>query len=264
MSMDLQCIVSMVIYTNANLCGHNIEFTSDHSTIRFAKFIPPPENTPPDIEYNDHKIIALNPFNWLGFLKKKGVTRLKIHYISSFNKLSDRIMIAFVEGGGKWIIEAVHDSMSDIYEKGSSKSATSSSRHLGNHFLLTHEDEQPINDKNITVDKAWENLKSILENLEDFAGRFERTHHWADNFRRSRDILEGTVPIDNDDIFPSSIIHEKNRLLLSTAFSSWVFGGIGSWNDQAFGGKDQDRYEALSDSLFNVIIEAIVVAINMY
>ncbi|MCC6989411.1 MAG: hypothetical protein IT181_10455 [Acidobacteria bacterium] len=50
--------------------------------------------------------------------------------------------------------------------------------------------------------------------------------------------------------------------LLAAARAAWVFGGMGSWNDQGFEGETQAQYEQLSDDLYRLLNTAIVTAAN--
>ncbi len=262
MSLELQQTVSLVICTNAKLQGHELDYGPDLCTIKFAEKVPLPDGVPSDVAYDDRKMLALNPSSWFEILKQREVTRLKLHYVSSSQELPDRIGAAFVGGGGKWIVEAVHGSKSDIYEKGERASRVSGSTFLGFHFLLIEKDVNPSEETAISIDTAHEKLETVLKKAEEFARGQEYTLHWAENFESYREILTDEVPIAYDELFPSDIIEDKVRHLLAGAFSSWVFGGMGSWNDLSFDEESQKEYEAISDELFNAIHQAIIAGVN--
>lgn len=70
--------------------------------------------------------------------------------------------------------------------------------------------------------------------------------------------LAATSPVHaNPSLLPLEAIQ-----LLSAAQSSWVFGGMGSWNDLGFEGEDQATYESLSEELYGTVNRAIVAATN--
>ena len=61
---------------------------------------------------------ANDPIAWLEKLKHEGVTTLRIAYGSSGQtQVADRMLVGFVGGGGKWLIEAVGNG-SDYWESG--------------------------------------------------------------------------------------------------------------------------------------------------
>jgi hypothetical protein len=55
---------------------------------------------------------------------------------------------------------------------------------------------------------------------------------------------------------------DARSVLISPAQAAWVFGGMGSWNDQGFDGQTQDRYERLSENLYKLLNRVIVTAAN--
>ncbi|MCK5240351.1 MAG: hypothetical protein KAR33_12415 [Candidatus Thorarchaeota archaeon] len=263
MSTELHRMVSLIILTNAKLHGHEVDYRSDHSTIKFAQRVSFP-NAPTDAVYEDSKLIAKDPSNWIKFLKNQNVTHLKIHYTSSPHELPDRISVAFVGGGGSWMIEAVHGSNCDIWEKGERTSAALGARFLGFHFIQVVQDHQQIGGTSDSVEVAHERLKTALENIEKFARGHEHTHHWAENFKNSLNTLLDSIPKEFDEIVPLGILDQDARQLIAAAYSSWVFGGMGSWNDLAFSGDEQKRYEEVTDSLFSAIHLAIIAGVNSY
>ena len=111
---------------------------------------------------------------------------------------------------------------------------------------------------------ARERLNEVLENLIAFTSRFEYTQHWAENFKQSKQTLTEFEPVDSDDFIPFRIYSLVARRLLETSFRSWVFGGMGSWNDLAFSGEGQAEYTSLTRELYEAICNSIVSAVNSY
>ncbi|MFX0100095.1 MAG: hypothetical protein ACFFCS_10985 [Candidatus Hodarchaeota archaeon] len=250
MSQNLERAASLVVYTNARLQGQDIEYTSDHSTIKFSRHVPRPEGALPDAVYDDTKVIARNPFAWSDYLKREGISCVKLHYFESGLELPDHVSAAFVGGGSMLAIEALHGARSDVYVEGSR--APTSSKNLGLHYLLVEKDVEPVEDAGITVDQTIDKLGTILEKLENFAREHERIEHWAQNFQSARKLLSGEVPKYYDELFPLGLLPEKNRQLIAGALGSWVFGGMGSWNDDGFGEGAElgtDLYKAIHDGV---------------
>jgi hypothetical protein len=59
---------------------------------------------------------------------------------------------------------------------------------------------------------------------------------------------------------PDGSLSDLAASMLKAAQAAWVFGGMGSWNDMGFDGDVQMEYGRLSDSLFNLLNEAIEAA----
>ena len=51
---------------------------------------------------------------------------------------------------------------------------------------------------------------------------------------------------------------------MSVAAKAWGFGGMGSWNDLAFSGSDEDRYRELTSALYAAVLEGIAAAANAF
>lgn len=86
---------------------------------------------------------------------------------------------------------------------------------------------------------------------------------FAKAFDNGRAALEGT-PMEKVgyDFAPESILPAEARQLLAAVQSSWVFGGMGSWNDVSFEGADHEIYQRSSQELYRALNEALIVAVN--
>lgn len=258
MSIELHRMASLVIYANANLQGTDHNFSSDLSTIKFVEKIVVPD-VPPEVTYQDRKLLASDPSKWIDYLRRKRVNQMKIHHYPSDYEIPDYITVAFVDGGGRWVIEAIHGSESDIWEKG--LRAPAGGQFFGEHFLLVTQDVGRLDDISESLDVAREKLKMALNDIEDFASGHEHTRHWIENFKNAQEVLSGPVPKDFDDIIPLGILKDEARELIAAAISSWIFGGMGSWTDYSF---TEPRYEEVTTNLYNAIHQGVVTAVNSY
>ena len=64
------------------------------------------------------------------------------------------------------------------------------------------------------------------------------------------------------DLAPDAILTPDARDLLAAVQASWVFGGMGSWNDVGFEGADREIYLRSSQDLYRALNEAVIVAAN--
>ena len=74
---------------------------------------------------------------------------------------------------------------------------------------------------------------------------------FADCFRRGLAALDTENPlagVHNADLGHCSVLSMEAKQLLACTQEAWVFGGMGSWNDQSFEGEDQKTYDQLSNS----------------
>jgi hypothetical protein len=86
---------------------------------------------------------------------------------------------------------------------------------------------------------------------------------FAKAFDAGRAALDGTpTEMAGYDLAPDSILPPDARHLLAAVQASWVFGGMGSWNDVGFEGADHDIYQRSSQELYRALNEAVIVAAN--
>ena len=118
------------------------------------------------------------------------------------------------------------------------------------------------------------NLENFSDNTEAFVDTLTKIAAFADEiecenfgecFCRALKSLRSSSN-DNQKIFNTPLMPNKNLALFAAASLADVFGGIGSWNDDATGlarhKKRGKEYEGLSNELFTQIRKAILFAVN--
>ncbi len=86
--------------------------------------------------------------------------------------------------------------------------------------------------------------------------------NWPAVFGKALDALEGkpgtALPTALRPPYYAAYPKEAQRLL-AAAYSGWVFGGMGSWNDVVFSDlEDQAEYDRLTPALYQSLCHAIV------
>ena len=264
MSKDIARNVALVTYGNVFLEGQGAKFDIDRLTTYNCyqlDFIEPP------IEgiAGSTKILAKDAHQWFKYLKEQDAKRIKLHYeTSAQSELPDHISAAFVGGGSRWFIEVQFEERSDLYLSDWVPPIDSGMDTRKTHYVRVEQDTNHLEEMSLSVADSREYLQSILEELSKFAGEFEHSKHWASNFESSLATLREFEPQVADEFLPADIYSKEAHQLIMGAFGSWVFGGMGSWNDMAFNGTDQERYESLSEKLYSTICKAIVSGVNSY
>jgi hypothetical protein len=88
---------------------------------------------------------------------------------------------------------------------------------------------------------------------------------FADCFGKAIESLTGTDDPKHGyhrNLAPIGLLSDQAARTLDACQASWVFGGMGSWNDLGFDGEDQRLYERGSERLFRAINAAIAAATN--
>ncbi|MBN2231062.1 MAG: hypothetical protein JW779_15870 [Candidatus Thorarchaeota archaeon] len=264
MSMDIARNVALVTYGNLFLQGRDSQFDIEtlvtHNCYRLDFVEPTIAGVAGSV-----RTLASDAYKWFKYLKDNGVKVLKLHFETNLESdLPDHISAAFIGGGSNWFIEAQSDHSSALYLCGWIPTESGGYDLRKTHYLHLNSETHHLDNLVSSVNESREELSSILQELSEFAGRFDYSKHWSENFKTSHAILLEFEPKTDDELLPAGIYSKEARQLIEGALSSWVFGGMGSWNDMSFDGDDQDLYSTLSDRLYTAICSSIVSGVNSY
>ncbi|TFG95018.1 hypothetical protein E4H12_14115 [Candidatus Thorarchaeota archaeon] len=263
MSQDIARNVALVTYGNVFL-QKQTEFDIDtlvtHNCYRLDFIEPPVERIA-----GSTKILAKDAPLWFKYLKDQGAKKLKIHYQTLFqSELPDHISTAFVGGGSHWFVEVQFEKDSDLYLSDWVPPEDSEVDMMKTHYIRIEKNTRHLDGPSPSVAESREQLQTVLQQLSKLAGKFEFSKHWVSNFEIPLTTLREFEPKVVDEFLPAGIYSKEAHQLIVAAFGSWVFGGMGSWNDLVFSGDSQDLYTSLSDNLYSTICKAIVSAVNSY
>lgn len=259
--MQLERILSLIIYMNANLKGTPLSFNEIHSGMKVASYHLFKGKNMQLFSAFDPILIAVHPEQWMDYLNRRNVSHLQLRYYPFSNHKDPLVEKYFSKLGDQWILEAIHDSKKDIYFYCEYGLQNPPSRLLGCKLFQILQDLPNSSLEERSLGEIQIKFQKILQQLIEFANSFERSRHWATYFRNLLNQLNGPVSEEIESLFPATSITVKARQVLVTALNSQVFGGMGSWNDQHFGDQ-QGQYEDLSNQLFHIIQLAIMTSIN--
>ena len=265
MSKNIARNVALVTYGNLFLQGRGSDFDIEKlvtNNCYSLDFVTPPI----DGIVGSSKVLASDTNKWYKYLKDQGAKRLKLYHKESENiHLPDHISVAFVGGGSHWFIEVQFDSTSDLYLSGWTPSEEMGKGSGKTHYIRFNHDMTHLDDPSLSVIEAREKLRTVLRELADFSREFEHVKHWANNFESASNMLDKFEPTVEDEFLPASIYPKEAHQLIEAAFGSWVFGGMGSWNDMAHMAMSSDNHKnhaQLSEELYSAICDAVVSAVN--
>ncbi len=261
-------IITLVLHGNAFLQTGQLDpdFFPKNSAFTFCEYV---RFVEPNKSGNreDEAILAKNPENWFKELKASGVYSLRLIYSSQNNQdISDRMSVGFIGGGGRWLIEALHPSGADYWEArwevGNQDHPEKLIWQVAYGRIAQTSEPSQLSIRAAAVVK--QELLSTLVEIEAFANKHQQ-YGFAKAFKLGQSALESKSPHADSyhkDISPSGFLNLESSQLLAASQAAWVFGGMGSWNDMGFSGKEQETYESLSDSLYRLLNEAFIVASN--
>lgn len=262
-------LLSIAAHGNEYLAGRLKEgYFPSNSTFKFCKFVKFVDLQSSGTKWHERDF-AEEPSTWFEKLKATGVVQLRVRYISTNKEeISDRMSVAFVGGGGRWLIEAVKAGKSDFWEAnwevGNRDDPEQNIWHVkyGRILRNRNEPEQPLP----SALEVKEQLKETLQKISEFAHKND-CGNFGECFDRGLKALD-EPPTSNDKeyvIFPDGYAEPEYYQLLNASQRAWVFGGMGSWNDMGFNDSATHiEYEELSDRLFNLINLSLIVASNPF
>jgi hypothetical protein len=245
---------------NIYLQGGDIDgFWPDAQTFRYlelCEFRLRPESGKDD---DEHPLLAADPMAWFASLKP-WCRALRLHAITRERQPNqqtdapDRMLAAFVGGGPRWIIEAVGETRSQLWEgyhRIGDQKAKDSRIWRCTHLPCGEANPDEVTGPNILL--AMTELKKVLTEIEAYA-REQNLDNFADCFASA---LKAAKADEIEDYpWAAEVIRwtgfNKMQLcwLIAIQHAS-VFGGMGSWNDVGLTG--DPRYDQLSERLYTLL-----------
>jgi hypothetical protein len=210
--------------------------------------------------------IAHSPDEWIDREAQHGARAVLEHQSSINTNLPDRMTAGMTGGGGRWQLGLIHSGRMDTWESrwGIGDQEDPEQRIWKVRYDLTSENAQIPPSTPRSADDLVEPLYNALSDILAFSQR-DSLRGFAEMFENALKCLGSKNPftlVHHSDLVPPSLLSLTAEQLLATCQTAWVFGGMGSWNDLGFEGEEQLRYTKLSDTLFDLVNEAIVASVN--
>jgi hypothetical protein len=260
MQGPIENALMMVCAGNAFLRGADIEgFWPDALTFKFMKTCE--FRVPPQVDGDDYPLVAGDPMAWFDSLKP-WARGLRLHYgerplePGQMPGIAQRMMVGFVGGGPRWLVEVVGPENSEVWE-GFDRlgDRNDPQKHIWEKTYIRVGTATPDQVSPVSLETGLAALRGVLPEIEAYA-RDEKLDGFADCFARALGALDGPAPESNDyfDSFRRYTGAGESQIrALSAVMDAWVFGGMGSWNDTGGG----ERYDSLSERLFESLCDTI-------
>jgi|GEM_PF-3431743 len=218
--------------------------------------------------------IAKGTREWFQYLRKKGVTRLRLAAVGYNDKrpyMPDRVAVAFA-GCANWAVvsESKEGDMVWILQDFTIKdfSYTSKVKRIWESEVRGYTAKIPLRDPPISIDAAETALRDALVQIIRFSKLKSPVRDWVPSFNSALAALdEKKTPSFRywDDLAPKRWMSMRTKRLVAAAERSWVFGGMCSWNDVGYTFKSHPyhkEYTRVSNLLYVAMIDALVFAAN--
>ncbi len=261
-------IVSLTCHGNAFLQGKKIEkYFPDNSACIFCNRISFVTLQKPLPGGNKEKENASSPDEWFLYIKSKGAKGIRLSRTPQNNpQISDRMSAGFVGCGGIWSMEVLlSNNLSEFWiPRWEVWNHKAPEQRIWRVTYICVCAEQTNNKKPFDLEEIRSQLTLALHEIHSFSSRLN-CGGFTQCFADALDTLDSNNSILNgnhNDLAPDGFLTNKAQTILNACQKSWVFGGMGSWNDLGFDGDDQTEYERVSEQLFQIVNKAIEAVIN--
>lgn len=263
-------IVALTAFGNAFLAdvpgAYRADFYPTNSTFVFCKEVKFVDLKRDGDKWRESPY-ADNPDTFFRRLKSEGYKGFRLSYGPSGEKAApDRMLVGFVGGGGRWLLEAIGPRGSDIWEArwavGNQNDPDRKIWHVTYGRLASG--VRTENSQQSQLEQLKVRLSTNLVSIADFSRR-QKLDGFTRRFEAGLAQIGADEPLKSvyhSDIAPKGLLPKSAYQLLFAAQAAWVFGGMGSWNDLGFQGQDQETYDKLSEELYQLLNAAIVQATN--
>lgn len=261
-------VAALACHLNARCRGLPVErMYPGNSTCRSCAFVRFVQMVPRDSRIGDLPECIETPDEWLDALVRNGVSRGRIFYAPRNFPLAVDRLSSFMGDGGDWWIGIERGGQSNYWQpfwRTGHRNAPEKRVWRVQYDETDH--EPPMARPEIGVAELSGQLSAALASIEMFASEHQ-LNHFAARFRKANQSLAA----DGDclaaehyynDLAPAGSLSLPSRRLLACCEDAWVFGGMGSWNDECFEAEDGRTYCVLSDRLFELVNRAICAAVN--
>jgi len=211
---------------------------------------------------SDGAEIAGGVAGWLGWLRERGVDRLRFATAPDEGELPAHIAAAFA-GGNNLGIVAQSARGDSLWVPGWSHAGDRAK----NPWLVTYREDRvhgPWSHSSPSLADARKDLAHRLTDAASVAGEMA-VDHWRDWFIAALDKLDDAEPRTEhtDDVLPAHGYALRARQLFAAAVGAWVFGGMGWWNDYIVEDEAlRQRYNDVSAALFASIHTALAAVLE--
>jgi hypothetical protein len=206
------------------------------------------------------------PDEWLTEEAKSGKSAMLLNQRVGDPRISDRMSAGFVGGGGRWLLMTTSGESSGAWEGSwevGDRKATDQRIWRVTYTLVAENSHLELT-RSRPLQVLHAALRTSLEEILAFAER-NRIESFAGYFQKGIACLSSDDPfklVFHRDLAPAGLLEREAEQMLAASQASWVFGGMGSWNDMGFDGNEQVAYERVSDTLFSLLNECICAATN--
>ena len=259
MQAPIAQVIALTVTGNAFLQGKDIgRFWPEGSTFQFCSTVQ--FDVGPG---HSNRLVANSPLIWFDYLRS--FSGLRLHALTrDMGSRSGLMGVGFV-GGIRWVIETIGGNATECWEgvwrRGDREAPDRRIWTVDYHHI--QDLRAPLAEPLDSLTAARDRLALALEAIEEFAA--QNALGFVDYFRNGLSALTSDQPMEHayhKDLAPPDFLKPLALRLIAACQAAWVFGGMGWWNDGAYGGELAPEGDPLSKELFEALQQALVAAAN--
>lgn len=219
-------------------------------------------------DHGEMRQVAADPNAWLA-AQRQAHLGFRLHNLPSAREagqlghIEERMLVGFVGGGPRWVIEAVGRERSQLWEGGQRLVDRDPAGKIWAHAYFLRGETAPQSAPGPSLAATADDLRGVLKDAEGLAHELD-ADSFRDCFTTALAALagKGARGAGFADLTRYGEPSPEALALLDAVGSAWVFGGMGSWNDIGAPDGLRDRYDRVSEALFVALCQAISAAAN--
>lgn len=263
-------MVLLALSAQAGLAGDAsvmARFWPNHPAVQYTQHV----NFAEPLDDERELVLAEDPPAWLDLLRMNDVTLVRIDHGAQTDAHMDRMTSGFVGGGRRWAVHTSNGTQHDRWLPRLALDHAERERMIRTRSMhakiwrssYLRQDEPALPPFDADLDGAAQALQSALEDIAAFATAAGADGWTESAFTPALELLDGKRGVDPDRSrldFKPFVRTPLTGRVLNAAMAAWVFGGMGSWNDQAL--EPKEEYERVSGALYAAVHRAIAAAVN--
>jgi hypothetical protein len=263
-------LVALACHGNASLRGSapSANLLGMNSTCQFCEYVRFVRIGKTWLGKPKDVLVADSPEAWFSWLRSQDASGIRLeHQPSQDPRLPDRMSAGFVGGGGQTSLTVRRPGALDIWlarwEVGDQRAENRRIWRVTYGLIATL---SRTTFASPSPQEAHIRLEQALRDIRDFA-----VARQSEFFVRCFDAALASLTDHcqrngyHSDLYPEGTLSMTSTALLDAAQPAWVFGGMGSWNDQYFGNTFENtpqEYARVSTQLYDAVLHAILAATN--
>lgn len=202
---------------------------------------------------------------WLDYLREAGYQRLML--VSSQAPSSSWQSSGFVGGGKPIGVRTIGTALDIVWRPNWQvhrlpAKVTWDVAYIGEPYETSKQEQHAFK----PLSEYIAHLQQVLQQLSIFAEQIDQTFWQQQFFDPAIEILQGSPNAPKLVFELPEVYTEEAYLLLNAVYKAWVFGGMGSWNDDpansAYSHQLEQQYRDLSGQLYTALLQCAQAAVN--